>query len=1820
MKKRIISILLTVFVLIGALSVIPPMAVAAAEGGDGIGSVENHTPTGTPISDWSELIDSAGNYYLTANITVGSTFSSEFTGTLDGNGHTVTTSVPLFATVSGTVKNLTVEGTVSVNGLAAAVAQTSNGGTFKNILNTASVTSTSTSSTASENAVGGIFALGLGESTVADCKNTGAVSGHWWAAGIAANMSTGSGGTLKAESCYNTGNITSGAKEAGGIIGHGGSIGINVTDCHNSGTVSGHITESGGIVGYVLGPATVKNCTNSGTVKNTATGNNQHMLGGIIGGAESSLYVESCTNSADISASGTYNGKNPNAGIAIGGIVGYCSSSEPKFVNCKNSGELKAEVTATNKYGRASVGGILGMQRGGSTVYFEYCENTGTIGATASIANSELICVGGIYGGARHNTSYGSGNKSYGVDMRYCVNSGNVSGDGWTGGLTGASFRSGVDNQLFVAKNCLNTGDVDSTKGEYGAGGIVGYLYGYNETTYADIQNCVVTGEVKAGTATNSCAGGLVGKINISATAVAGIFKNNVVSGTVSGSADNITAVIENTVKGGMPATCTGNYYTNSKTVYAVNGSTVTDAILSVDLNDSTYSVAYNASTTLADAIAAVNAAARAADDEITADLYVMKGDEVDKNWSFGGVPLKEGIDLEWYNKDGNDFTINTAAEFLGFAALVTGDAGGTYAADTFEGKTVNLGASISFDGVAFAPVGTLGVFNGTFDGKGYVVSDISYDGAANVGLFGILGGNATVKNVVVLNADLSATGNAVGGAVGLIQAGSGADDTVTISNVYVKGDLSSARYCGGILGSIRKNSGQVNLSNCVFDGTAEATTDYVGGIVGYAAGSTLTVSDCLNMGMITAVNHAAGILGGDVNSSMASSLITLKNCMTLGEFTIITDNTRDFVSSYFGTGTGTAQAVVVNNCYCRDDSEATYFTRHAIINGSSEVYDKDSKSEVEAAVGKLTVSLQSLRGTEATYPSTGEGVDWSAWTTRDRDVMVPVTDSATRQNLPMSVYYVTGQIIDGATLGASGGNGSVDTPYIINSLAALNAFASRINAGDLDSNGGGLSLFSELYYVLGGNLTVNGEWTAIGTENYPFRGSFDGKNYTVSGINMSGTGSLGLFGVIAGGTEIKNLSIVNCTFTNTDENGSTGALVGLVIADGTVEISGIYSGANVSGISDCGGIVGLCRKGSGELTVSSCVFNGSVKATASSGAAGGVVAHAAGASLAVSDCLNLGTVEGGYAAGIVGLDFNKGETGKAFSISRCINLGNISADSAPREIVTSYYGSGNNSSYPAGTVTDCYGVHGNVLLARHCKINGVGANDNGGMWNTTEPEGTDLEFKYLAELVGTDAALPADSYSGSWSTVLGDFFLPTAAMGVTPQLYVPSLEDGASVRISDSVSESGIRFTATVNKEYADLYNEFGIVIVPTDYLTETNGVFTMAALDALAAHTVKYEKIKAELFQNGENDSYYLFTGALKTVREENYERDFSAILYFIDNEGNVTYGTYNEEKNSRSVSYVASKALEDLKTEGGNGTEYPYETLGVYSRFTEAQRQLLGLYASSTDLAVISYNICAENVSARVGEMETYLESLAADKDIIGLQEYNKDWENTGILGKIDGFTLIEDTVSMFGTGLDDTWHIACPILYRADRYDVLASGAKSFGGRASYAIFEDKITGAVFMYVNVHTDADDGKNDLTNMMDWVNGTLRTGDYADIPVIVGGDTNVSGRDDVAAAIGGDNVTYKYAQDHSMVITKKNDPTKVSGVTNGEVDYQKEVTYSNGKYHGILAGSMLDRYFVTTDCKVTKSVTPHDTSNGNVEGDFLSDHVPLLMYAVIT
>lgn len=170
-----------------------------------------------------------------------------------------------------------------------------------------------------------------------------------------------------------------------------------------------------------------------------------------------------------------------------------------------------------------------------------------------------------------------------------------------------------------------------------------------------------------------------------------------------------------------------------------------------------------------------------------------------------------------------------------------------------------------------------------------------------------------------------------------------------------------------------------------------------------------------------------------------------------------------------------------------------------------------------------------------------------------------------------------------------------------------------------------------------------------------------------------------------------------------------------------------------------------------------------------------------------------------------------------------------------------------------------------------------------------------------------------AISYYGMAGT-LGSYYTEDA--GIT-------MDEGAAVRlVSKNPEDSGIRFSSAITAEMVATAKAnakegttvtYGTILVPTAKLGTTD--FTVPSL---VANGIRYQNIVAKDGLEGSDESGYTLNCALIRIKASHYDMALSARAYvsYVDANGRTVYiySAYNEALNSRSISYVAEKALTD------------------------------------------------------------------------------------------------------------------------------------------------------------------------------------------------------------------------------------------------------------------------------------------------------------------
>ena len=309
---------------------------------------------------------------------------SLFAGTFDGDNHKVklnivkTFDAGLFAAVSGTVKNVVVEGSVrcvyrSVGGIVGIL----EGGLIENCTNNAIVTSKYYE--VGNGNVGGIVGY-LKTGDVKNCTNNGDVFGYvnkysdkQGVGGIVGTIVENGTGTISG--CTNNGFVYNKGYSTGGIVGVNRGKYV-LSDCINTGTVTGDKSLVGGIMGVTnFSDNTITNCQNSGNVTGAT------FVGGIIGSlgfdGDRTAIVSNCANSGNVTAtkeSATIDG-NAKAGSRVGGIAGFAYGSTVD--SCTNTGVVAGpKGNATQEYHSASTDPCVGLIVGYKTTKATVTNNT----------------------------------------------------------------------------------------------------------------------------------------------------------------------------------------------------------------------------------------------------------------------------------------------------------------------------------------------------------------------------------------------------------------------------------------------------------------------------------------------------------------------------------------------------------------------------------------------------------------------------------------------------------------------------------------------------------------------------------------------------------------------------------------------------------------------------------------------------------------------------------------------------------------------------------------------------------------------------------------------------------------------------------------------------------------------------------------------------------------------------------------------------------------------------------------------------------------------------------------------------------------------------------------------------------------------------------------------------------------------------------------------------------------------------------------------------------------------------------------------------
>lgn len=669
------------------------------------------------------------------------------------------------------------------------------------------------------------------------------------------------------------------------------------------------------------------------------------------------------------------------------------------------------------------------------------------------------------------------------------------------------------------------------------------------------------------------------------------------------------------------------------------------------------------------------------------ADLVALSQATTDKGQTFPNL----------YFRQTNDIDMELTEDFL----VISGKASDTY--NRFEGVYDGGGYTIDNLNVANRVAWTTPISEGKL-GTLNTSQCQSYSG-----LFGRVGENGIVRNVTIGAGskldDLYGTSGAVvgnlmggliencrnyayvhgyscwiGGIVGKTEKGS------TVRNCYNAGRVTTCyNNAGGIVGS----STATTVENCVNTGDVDVLvliTNYanlrnrVGGISGGTTTGSIYKNN-VNFGTVSAVANTAGGITAALENS-GTSIAAMYNCMNFGNVYSGDAATNGAISGLVKTDSVANVYYDLQNIGIKAGQNAdmtgvtgattAFLTSGKAIEGfDAEVWDFTAgmyptiklfanEDKVKAA-RKVYISMPE-EFTVANYITTGELSDAASWKLTDGTIFKiegnKLVGPSAVDNLVTDTLYATNScgVVRPILLTAKptlklSGNGSKETPYLVNNVEDWKTLCEYIHLTFDDLEGKFVSITADLDF----NNAASARLCADGITG--FAGVLDGGDHTFKNVALTpaANSNSALIGTVKEGGVVKNFTFegtVNSAYTyaapvvdklyGTIENVESKAKVttnkqyasGVVANtyDGAVLNKVKFSGSIESNQTYIGGVVAV-TVATGKTTFNDCTFTGKINSTravsgssASASYIGGLVASCGSADF--NNCYSDGTIE----------------------------------------------------------------------------------------------------------------------------------------------------------------------------------------------------------------------------------------------------------------------------------------------------------------------------------------------------------------------------------------------------------------------------------------------------------------------------------------------------------------------------------------------------------------------------------------------------------------
>ena len=304
--------------------------------------------------------------------------------------------------------------------------------------------------------------------------------------------------------------------------------------------------------------------------------------------------------------------------------------------------------------------------------------------------------------------------------------------------------------------------------------------------------------------------------------------------------------------------------------------------------------------------------------------------------------------------------------------------------------------------------------------------------------------------------------------------------------------------------------------------------------------------------------------------------------------------------------------------------------------------------------------------------------------------------------------------------------------------------------------------------YVLKNDITLSdAEWTPIGTSSDPFKGTLDGKGFTIKGLTV-GNGAndnKAFFGFT------KDATVTNIGFTSAEVKGHNQAAIVVAQAKSST-LSNIYVSGVVTGRDHVGTIAGDARD---NTTITNCVSTAAALSTEHQG--GGIAGWTNNSTFSYNIAYGAVTAPSNGAGGITGMVDDKGKTEYISNLSAapyikggndrthgingwCNNSSNTGSNNLSWANTVYYVGGNKKKATEITEPSNGSGKHGTVTsteeLTKAATYTKIGFKDgNDGTWKLEDGQWPRLkQFATMYDAFTSISALPDNIESGKNVTV----------------------------------------------------------------------------------------------------------------------------------------------------------------------------------------------------------------------------------------------------------------------------------------------------------------------------------------------------------------------------------------------------------------------------------------------------------------------------------